>query len=48
VYVEKKFPVYVSHQEEGFGVDDSEHHGQAESYSSFTLGGGEGLGHGAF
>jgi hypothetical protein len=48
VYVEKKVPVYVSHHEEGFSVDDSEQHGQAESYSSFTLGGGEGLHKGAF
>ena len=48
VYVEKKVPVYVSHHEEGFSIDESEHHGQAESYSSFTLGGGEGLGKGAF
>jgi hypothetical protein len=48
VYVEKKVPIYVSHHEDGFSVDGSEHHGKAESYSSFTLGGGEGLDHGAF
>jgi hypothetical protein len=40
VYVEKKVPVYVSHHE-GLSSGGEAQHGQAESYSSFILGGGD-------
>jgi hypothetical protein len=48
VYVEKKVPIYISHEEEGLLSGGTEQHGQAESYSSFTLGGGQEYGHGGY